>query len=445
MMDDVWKDCSDEQTHEILEYLQRGELTFKLHARGQNYRVDWTDPDGAMQVNLTTGKKRMLRILDAGEDDPVAELESERLDDPYRSVRSAAISTPGVPTANLSRSSSIDPRSGRLSPDVQQQIEYGPQSKRGGATDHPFRVLHGNPHAEECFRKFQDNERKYCGEWAVFYHSYSFAALIYEVQAAVGSVLFRFRSQYATLPRILVKDFAEIPNAPELVKRFNKDFAQNKRDHHPSFRRVAVSVMCSLASTGPEACVAMVFIAGYSCKDLSFRSVLENLLESCYVPTSKVKELAKNIIALSEKHGLDVSQFGGKPCESGKAGHLLQIFVKRRLVDQLVYAAKPYGPIDEARMPISTWMNSNESFQVGQARVVAHPKDFMRADRVRMFVASADPTFHRNRKDFQKELVGDLSLILGKAELRQKAANGIYGGSLPSWWSSDDQRNHERF
>merc|ERR1719330_24891 len=333
-------------------------------------------------------------------------------------------------------------RSRSISQEVDQQLHYGPQSKRGGASDHPYRVLQADPHAQECFLRFEENEARLCGEWAAFYHSYSFAALIYEVQAAVGSVLFRFRSQYSTLPRILVKDFSEISDAPCLVQRFKNDFALNKRDHHPSFRRVAVSVMCSLASTGPEACTAMVFIAGYSCKDLSFRGVLENLLESCYVPKAKVKELAAKIIELSEKHGLDVSQFGGKSCQSGKAGHLMQIFVKRSLVDKLVYAAKPYGPIDEERMPISKWMNSDKSVQVGQARVVAHPKYFMRADCVRMYVASADPTFHSNRREFQKELVGLLSMILGEPDLRQKAANGIYGGSLPSWWSAEDQRNH---
>merc|ERR1712066_1209747 len=151
------------------------------------------------------------------------------------------------------------------------------------------------------------------------------------------------------------------------------------------------------------ACVPMVFIAGYSCKDLSFRGVLENVLESCYVPKAKVKNLADQIIALSEKHGLDVSQFGGKPCKSGNAGHLLQIFVKRHLVDKLCYAAKPYGPIDDERMPLSTWMNSNNSFAVGQARIVAHPKYFMQANQIRMFVASADPTFHDRRKAFQEE------------------------------------------
>lgn len=410
-----WKDVSPEETRQICERLGKGETAFTLHARGQNYGIDFTSADGASQTNVSTGKRRKLRILDAGDELPPA-------DDPMISDK-------------IERAASFS-----SSPEVARQVQYGPQSKRGGASQHPFRILDENPHAQECFAKFGQNEARLCGEWAVFYHSYSFAALVYEVQAAVGSVLFRFRSQYATLPRILVHEFNEIPDAWELVKRFNEEFAHNKRDHHPSFRRVALSVMCSLASTGPEACVAMVFIAGYSCKDLSFRRMLENLLESCYVPRPKVKKLADDIIALSEKHGLDVSQFGGKACKSGKAGHLLQIFIKRHLVDRLVYAAKPYGPIDEDRMPVSQWMNSNKSFSVGQARIVGHPKYFMQANSVRMFVASADPTFHRNRKAFQEELVRLLGMILGEPSLRERAATGIYGGTLPSWWKSEDQR-----
>jgi len=403
-----WKDMSPEEARRICERLRLGETSFVLMARGQSYDIDMAAMDGPMQTNVATGKRRRLRVLDAGD-----EL---------------------LPDAEEEKASTLP------SPEVARQMSLGPQSKRGGASMRPFRLLDEEPHAQECFAAFGRNEARLCGEWAAFYHSYSFAALVYEVQAAVGSVLFRFRSQYATLPRVLVHEFGEIPDAKELARRFNEEFAHLGRDHHPSFRRVALSVMCSLASTGPEACVAMVFIAGYSCKDLSFRGVLENLLESCYVPRPKVKKLADDIITLSEKHGLDVSQFGGKPCKSGKAGHLLQIFIKRHLVDRLVYAAKPYGPVDEDRMPISQWMNSDRSFATGQARIVAHPKFFMQANSVRMFVASADPTFHKNRKAFQAELVRLLGMILGEPSLRERAATGIYGGTLPSWWTSEDQR-----
>lgn len=410
-----WRDCAEEESKMIREHLSNGESKFQISARGQVYAIDFSgDEGGGRQTNVSTGKTRRLRVLDAEGDMP-----------------------PDEDDAKTDRVSPFP-----ASPEVEQQRSYGAQSKRGGASMHPFRVLEGNPHAQKCFANFEANEARLCGEWAVFYHSYSFAALIYEVHAAVGSVLFRFRSQYATLPRILVHEFNDIPDAPTLVHRFQTKFAESKRDHHPDFRRVGLSVMCSLASTGPEACTAMVFVSGYSCKDLSFKGVLENLLESCYVPKKKVKQLANEIIAMSEKHGLDVSQFGGKPCQSGKAGHLMQLFIKRDLVDKLVYAAKPYGPLDDERMPISKWMDSNSSFQVGQARVVAHPKYFMQANCVRMFVASADPTFHKNRQAFQSELIQKLGLILGEPSLREKAATGIYGGTLPSWWTSEDQRKH---
>merc|ERR1712072_282584 len=105
-----------------------------------------------------------------------------------------------------------------------------------------------------------------------------------------------------SLPRILVKDFNSIPDAKTLKEKFIKEFATNKRDHHPEYRKVAVSVMCSLIATGPEASPPAVFMQGYSCKDLSFRNVLENILESCYVPKERVQSLAKEVVSLAEKN-----------------------------------------------------------------------------------------------------------------------------------------------
>lgn len=105
-------------------------------------------------------------------------------------------------------------------------------------------------------------------------------------------------------------------------------------------------------------------------KPLTFAGVKKN-----------VKKLAKEIVALSEKHGLDVSQFGGKHCASGRPGHLLQIFVQRNLVDKFVYAALPYGwltdpqrnahgsagVIDKPRQPIGKTLAGSKLIQ-GQVR-----------------------------------------------------------------------------
>lgn len=42
-----------------------------------------------------------------------------------------------------------------------------------------------------------------------------------------------------------------------------------------------------------------------------------------------------------------------------------QIFIKRSLVDQLVYAAEPYGPVDAERMPVSSYINGDTNFNRG--------------------------------------------------------------------------------
>merc|ERR1719323_2429761 len=91
------------------------------------------------------------------------------------------------------------------------------------------------------------------------------------------------------------------------------------------------------------------------------------------------------------------------------------------------------GVPDKTRTPLSKAL-TGAGVIVGQARVVANPSAFMRASKVRLYAASADERFHRNRPAFQQELVDLLDPILGSPKVREEAAKGIYGGKLPSWW-----------
>mmetsp|Transcript_96603 Transcript_96603/g.277409 ORF Transcript_96603/g.277409 Transcript_96603/m.277409 type:complete len:632 (+) Transcript_96603:72-1967(+) len=417
-----WVDLEDEEFRQMRNHIAAGEIKFGIAARGGLYVIDVSDGRGPLQSNPKSGKSRRMRILmESGE--------------PFK----------GDGYGDDADSSPLSEEAGRrgsVDYDQAEQAKLGPQSKRGEAPQLQLEVLSGNAHAKECFSQLHSNEEKLCGEWAVFYHAYSYAALIYEVNAAVGAVLFRFRSQYSVLPRVLINEFEQTPDALSLIERFKSEFSANKKDHNPEYRKVAISTMCSSVALGPEASTPVVFLAGYSERDLSFLGVLENLLESCFVPRSTIKRLAADIVALSEKHGLDVSQFGGKGCESGRAGHMLQIFIRRDLVDQLAYAAVPYGAVDKKRHPISKWLNSDSNMNFGQARIVAHPKFFMQASCVRMHVVSADPCFHASRPEFQEELTSLLGVILSKDSLREKAARGIFGGELPAWWTNEDQRQH---
>mmetsp|Transcript_47327 Transcript_47327/g.86946 ORF Transcript_47327/g.86946 Transcript_47327/m.86946 type:complete len:700 (+) Transcript_47327:130-2229(+) len=407
-LEDGWRDVPRLEFKQMRDHLLGGEVRFTIQARKAMYIIDFSSLESATQTNAATKKQRALRILDKNPNE-------------YSDDRKLALQESNARATGQTK-------------EAQEQERLGPQSKRGGAIQFQLNVLEGNRHAEACFAEFARREEEMCGEWAVFYHSYSFAALIYEVHAAFGKVLFKFNSAEATLPRILVKEFGETPGAEALMRKFSTKFATEKGDHHPEFRAVAISAMCSLVSLGPEASPPVIFIAGYSQNDLSFTGVLEKLLESCYVPKAQIKKLAASIIGLCEAYGLDVSQFGGQPCESRMAGHLLQIFIKRSLVDRLAYAAKPWGAVDTSRQPLSRWLNDDSNTSYGQARLVAHPKLFMHPGCVRMHIASADPKFHSRRQKFQEELTKLLDVILGDPELRKRAVAGIHGGTLPTWW-----------
>ena len=339
-------------------------------------------------------------------------------------------------TTSASASSHVPPVAADL---VAAQVARGAQSLRKQAYDLGPTVSK-DKHGKGCFDKMLAREKQLCGEWAVFYHSYSYAALLYEVQAAVAAVLFRFKSTFATLPRLLKEPFNDIPDAPALQAAFQKF---KDRDHNTKFRAVGISGTSSLLAADSEAPPKTCFLHGYSCTDVSFVGVLENLLVSCGVPARMKTELAAKIIQVSEKHGLDCSQFKGKRCASGRAGHMLQIFIKRSLVDRYAYAALPYGVTDTTRPVLSTYLEGPGPIQ-GQIRIVTNPSVFMRGSAVRMYVGSADPEFHENRPAFQEELTRLLQPIIGTPEVRTKAAEGIYAGRLPPWFNATDYEDQTK-
>lgn len=286
-----------------------------------------------------------------------------------------------------------------------EQRRLGPQSLRGTPDWRPMDLLKDSDHAKELFQKLFDNEDQFCSRFVVFYHSYSHSALLYEARAAAAAVLHRFSAGPAPLPRLLQSDFEATPDATVLMRRVSQEWGPTKSDHNPEFRRVGISVMCSLLATGPECCMQVAFFEGYSCKQIAFRAVLEDELTraGCAVPT-EASSMVDRLLELAGEAGLDCSILGGRPSPSGHAGHLLQIFVRRDLVDQLCYPALPYGEIDQERVPLSRWLNGCSGFGWGQARILANPKYFVDPEAVKLFAISADPTFHRGRAKFQQEL-----------------------------------------
>jgi hypothetical protein len=321
--------------------------------------------------------------------------------------------------------------------ELSRQAGLGPQSLRGGvqADDATFGpAIAGDAHARRCFKWMLENERKHSAGFSVFYHSYSDAAIVYELQAAVAAVLFRFRSDKASLPRLLRGRFAEVPDAPTMLKVFP---TWPDQDHNPCFKSVGLCATTSLLAHDAEAPPKTVFLAGYS-MGCPAAKLVEDLLCSCGVHRSKAKACAPKVIELAERSGLKTAA-GGRGDPGSRPGHLLQIFIKRHLVNKYVYASVPMGVPDKARMPLDRHLGGRGPIQ-GQVRMVVHPSAFLRSFKVHMYTFSANEKFHKGRAEFQEQLTAMLGVILGDGEKRETAARGIFGGSLPSWWTTEDQR-----
>eukprot|EP00929_Paragymnodinium_shiwhaense_P020379 TRINITY_DN13607_c0_g1_i1.p1 TRINITY_DN13607_c0_g1~~TRINITY_DN13607_c0_g1_i1.p1 ORF type:complete len:490 (-),score=143.70 TRINITY_DN13607_c0_g1_i1:330-1799(-) len=288
---------------------------------------------------------------------------------------------------------------------------FGPQSKRGKALQFQLDILQhckNKEHAVACFDTFFQREEEYCGEWAAQYHSYSVSGLLYEVNAAIATVLFGLAVGQAPLPRLHGAEFLKIPDAKTLQKKFRETYANNKKDHHDEYRAVGISTMCSLVAVGPEVSTPVMFAQGYKHSDdmVPFRDTLEQLMASLVDKNKKAeaKKTVEKIVKEADHYGLDTSLYGGKSGDLQSSGHMLQIFIKRDLVDELCYASLPWGDTDEERQPLSKWLDADSNTSVGQARIVARPEIFVNSDKVRLFVASADEKFHKSRGAFQASI-----------------------------------------
>lgn len=388
------------------------------------------DFDVMAQVNSDSGTSRKIQRTAAGGSKLFGHTKDE--DDGYADVIMAGLEA-DKDTAGSAVGAKFD--LGLPADLVAKQKKFGAQSLRKQKRDYGP-IVSKDPHGKMCFDEMLKMEEEFAGEWVVFYHSYSCAAILYEVQAAVGSVLFRFKAEFAGLPRILAHGFKHIPDAARMLEEFPK---WPDQDHNPAFKAVGLCATSSLLAKDAEAPAKSVFLAGYSVGTLE--GVLEKLLQAVGVPKAMVSKLAKDILALSAKHGLDTTGIpGGKKCKSGRSGHMLQIFLRRELIEKFVYPALPFGVPDKKRdLPVSKYLAEKAPI-VGQVRITLNPDVFLRSIYSRMFTYSADPTYYKNRKDFIRELVDLLEPILGDEEVRTKAATGIFGGKPPEWWTPEDQK-----
>ena len=151
--------------------------------------------------------------------------------------------------------------------DAKEQRKLGPQSCRGVQID--FDAQPGDAHAKQCFREMIDREAEHCGEFVCFYHSYSYIALMYEVQACVARVLYGLPDDFAPTARLMKRPFFGRPHVKALLNDFH---LMDDQDHNPGFREVAISCSVSLLSPSSEAPPTQCFTDGYSQTDLCFNA-----------------------------------------------------------------------------------------------------------------------------------------------------------------------------
>eukprot|EP00928_Gymnodinium_smaydae_P015606 TRINITY_DN15781_c0_g1_i1.p1 TRINITY_DN15781_c0_g1~~TRINITY_DN15781_c0_g1_i1.p1 ORF type:complete len:568 (-),score=152.34 TRINITY_DN15781_c0_g1_i1:255-1958(-) len=392
------------------------------------------DFDVMTQVNSDSGTSRKIQRTEAGGSKIFGHTKGE--DDGYADILLAADDSGagGAGDKGGKGTAGIEFGLGLPAKLVAEQKKAGEQSLRKQKRDYGP-IVTKDAHGKKCFDEMLKNEKEFCGEWVVFYHSYSCAAVLYEVQAAVAKVLFRFKAEFAGLPRILFHGFKHIPDAARMLEEFPK---WKDQDHNTAFKAVGLCGTTSLLAHDSEAPAKSVFLMGYSVGNL--KGVLEKLLGAVGVPKAKITGLAKSVLALCAEHGLDTTGIpGGKKCKSGRSGHMLQIFLRRELCDKFVYPAFPFGVPDKKRdLPLSKYLAEKSPIE-GQVRITLNPDVFLRATYARMFTFSADPTYSENRPAFIAALVDLLEPILGDESVRMKAATGIFGGKPPAWWTAEDQ------
>ena len=298
-----------------------------------------------------------------------------------------------------------------------------------------------------CFEQMLRREQELLEDFVVFYHSYSIPQLLFEVQSVIASILFGIDEDFPPIPRLLFKPFRDIPNVEAFISLGRIGDTLNE------FRQCGICVTTSIFAFSAEACPLILFSQGYSGgSDISFRSILTNLLMLLNIPSRKAIKIADEISVLGTNHGLLSRNYMGqrmkrlmKSAEEEKrafyCGHLLQIFVNRHDVDKVAYESFPLGACT-CRGPISTFLTKTSySVLTGQARLCVNPEMMLDPNKMRVFCYSGDKNYSKNRSSFRKEVRTILLNCLMDPESIRKASCSVRDipyTPLPRLRPSDD-------
>lgn len=285
----------------------------------------------------------------------------------------------------------------------------------------------GSNFATHCFMTMLRREQDFNKDYFVFYHSYSFSHIVYELNSVLASLAYNGMSKnFPPLPRLLLKPFADMPEMSMLIERFK---SMVEKDHNEKYRKLAICASTSLFATTSEAPPTTVFTQGYSCTDLNFRSLISACLESCKIPAARIGPMIDAILRVSAKYGLDVRHYGkgvqkqGMNFSKAGFGHMLQIFVRKDYVDEVAYSSLPYG--------VPTGKLLSECLERGdvngQARIFMNPELFTDITKTRIFYYCPNEKFYYQRKQFVNELRDVFKEVFDDINMAHEAKIGIKG------------------
>lgn len=260
----------------------------------------------------------------------------------------------------------------------------------------------------------------------MFHHSYSYAALLYEVQSALARGLYNLPDDFAPLPRLTMESFKVCRS----MAAMRQSCLDGGIDHDPAFQAVGLSLSCSLFAFGSEAPPLQCFQSGYSACTVSFYKLLVQMFGG----DARAKEIADLVVTIGRDHSLPTYGYhrdgqGGGDRQQVLSGYMLQIFVHRSIVDEYAYPSEPYGrPIPGT---LTEYVDSHNKAD-GQARLYFDPEVMLDPRRSRLFhycarpsQSSLDPAVPGSRGSLVRALRVVLEPLLKDDEARQSMATRL--------------------
>lgn len=251
--------------------------------------------------------------------------------------------------------------------------------------------------ADHCFSTMIHREQER-PDHHVFYHSYSDAALVYEVQAEVARALYNLPDAFPPLTRLLRGPYRAVTSLSELQRLFS---TVHGTDHNLQYRSLVICASNSIFDDRhTEAPPLMCFQQGYSVGgEFSYRQLLGDLLRCLGLPAVHLTAVLDELVTIGTKFRLPMRQYGSDnlnhhaygPASSTSTGHMLQIFVRKNASPSLAYASLPYGKPETSRggLPMSIDEATGRTPACGQARLFMNPQAFVEGSDTETFHYSA--------------------------------------------------------